>query len=402
MRVAIIDDAGFGSGGTGLFGKELYSWLLAEVNERLLGNQVIRVDLGSSGPQRKFRSSNGKGVPLLRPFRDPETVKGMSSLVRREGAELLHANVVNARFPRSIVKVAKDTGVPLVTTVHSYNPVCPTGWATRLPELSPCGDLGLQAHCPICLLNRRSAGGSTARSLLDGFNQYDALRQLIRRSNSVVAPSKTLARSLSANIGSLTPHVLYNPLPSELLSSVPVPASENCAAFAGRLTPEKGAHLLPKLSEMLGGAKLHVMGRGPLSGFLEQQARTRPNLVYHGYVPEQEKRDIFRRAAVVVAPSLWFEAFGYSAAEALAMGRPVVGFGVGGIGELISESGGGIAVKPFVLGEFAAAVESILGDAGLSGELGIKARQFAERELSEEGFSGKLLKVYEEARSEGR
>ena len=44
-NIAILDDAGFGSGRPGLFGKELYSELVSQINEQFLGNKVLRAVL---------------------------------------------------------------------------------------------------------------------------------------------------------------------------------------------------------------------------------------------------------------------------------------------------------------------------------------------------------------------
>jgi glycosyltransferase involved in cell wall biosynthesis len=310
---------------------------------------------------------------------------------------------VNARYPRSIIKAVRDLNVPLVTTVHSYNSLCPTGWATRLPELEPCGDLGAQIHCPVCLWKEASPSPTRRFGrLLDGFNQYFALRLLIRQSGSIIVPSKALASRIEADMGPLGLNVAYNPVPTGLLKGEPSPGEEGTVAFAGRLTFEKGAHLLPRLSDMIRGTKLHVMGKGPLVGIIQTHARNHPNLIFHGFVSQDEKIDIFRRARAIVVPSLWFEAFGYSAAEALALGKPVVGFAIGGIGELVSRSGGGSVVKPFGLREFANAVESIVRDAKVSVELGYKGKEFARNELSEGNFASKLRTVYAKSLSSRR
>jgi glycosyltransferase involved in cell wall biosynthesis len=395
LNIAIIDDAGFGRGISGLFGKELYSGLLADINENLLGNVSARINLGDNDPKRMSGSWGGTGVPLLRAFRDAGTVREMRSLMRRANTDIAHANVVNARYPRSVIKAVRDAKVPLVTTVHSYNSICPTGWATKLPELEPCGDLGAQIHCPVCLWNEaRLKRAPSIRRLLDGFNQYDALRFLLRESDSVVVPSRALASRIEAGIGSLRLDVAYNPLPAELFRSEPYPGEERTVAFAGRLTFEKGAHLLPRLADMMKGTSLHVMGKGPLADFIQMHARSRPNLIFHGFVSQEEKLDIFRRATAILVPSLWFEAFGYSAAEALALGKPVVGFDVGGIGELVSRSGGGRVVKPFGIGDLADAVEAIAGDTKASRELGMKGWDFARNELSEDAFASKLQRIY--------
>jgi glycosyltransferase involved in cell wall biosynthesis len=398
LNIAIIDDAGFGAGGSGLFGKELYSGLLADINESLLGNVAVRINLGDIGSRRRLGSGGGRGVPLLRAYRDSATVRELDTLMRQANADIAHANVVNARYPRSIVKAIKDMNVPLVTTVHSYNCLCPTGWATKLPELKPCVDLGVQIHCPVCLWNvAKSSPAPRIKRLLDGFNQYAALRLLLRESDSIVVPSKALASRIEADMGPAGLNVAYNPIPTALLEGEPCPGEEKTVAFAGRLTYEKGVHLLPRLSDMLKGIKLHVMGKGPLADFVQMHARSRPNLIFHGFVSQEEKIDIFRRARAILVQSLWFEAFGYSAAEAFALGKPVVGFAIGGIGELVLESGGGRVVKPFDLVDLADAVESIVEDTEASRELGMRAKEFSQSELSESSFASKLKTIYAKA-----
>ena len=395
LRVAILDDAGFGSGKSGLFGKELYSGLLADINEGLLGNVALRINLGCLSSQQETEPTGSRGVPILRAFSDAATVNKLRSLMRQATTDIAHANVVNPRYPRSIIKAVKDLKVALVTTVHNYDCLCPTGWATRLPELKTCGDLGVQIHCPLCLWKEaRSGTASRIRKLLDGFNRYAALRLLLKESDSIVVPSRALASRIEGEMGLAGLNVAYNPVPSELLKSEPFPGEGKTAAFAGRLTYEKGAHLLPELSDLMKGTRLHVMGKGPLERFVETQAKSRPNLVFHGFVSQEQKIDIFRRARAIVVPSLWFEAFGYSAAEALALGKPVIGFDIGGIGELISRSGGGRVVKPFDLKEFADSVEFVVGDAKGSRELGMKAKEFACNELSEGTFALKLRTIY--------
>ena len=48
---------------------------------------------------------------------------------------------------------------------------------------------------------------------------------------------------------------------------------------------------------------------------------------------QSDPQDWMRRAACVVVPSYWQEPYGLVAAEAVALGRPVVAFAVGGLPE---------------------------------------------------------------------
>ncbi len=98
LNIAIMDDAGFGRGGPGLFGKELYSGLLADINENLLGNVAVRINLGDITPRRMSGSTGGSDVPFLRAFWDAGTVRELSGLMRQANTDIAHANVVNARY----------------------------------------------------------------------------------------------------------------------------------------------------------------------------------------------------------------------------------------------------------------------------------------------------------------
>ncbi len=65
---------------------------------------------------------------------------------------------------------------------------------------------------------------------------------------------------------------------------------------------------------------------------------------FKGWLPNHELRELYRKAGVVVMPSLE-EAFGVVFLEAMASGVPVVGTRVGGIPELISHGSNGLLVN---------------------------------------------------------
>lgn len=60
---------------------------------------------------------------------------------------------------------------------------------------------------------------------------------------------------------------------------------------------------------------------------------------WKGYLSSEEMCRAFVESRVVVMPSLWPEPFGITALEAFAHGRPVVGFEVGGLKELLVKGG---------------------------------------------------------------
>ncbi len=81
-----------------------------------------------------------------------------------------------------------------------------------------------------------------------------------------------------------------------------------------------------------------------------------------------------RHASVIVQKSL-AEGFGLTVAEGMWKGKPVVGAGVGGIRDQISEGAGVLLADPTDLGAFGRAVRELLDDRDLAGRMGAAARE---------------------------
>lgn len=121
---------------------------------------------------------------------------------------------------------------------------------------------------------------------------------------------------------------------------------EFVVGFGGRLSPEKGVHILLESVARLAGARLVVLGDGPERGELE--ARTRrlglgERVRFVGYVPSLEMPEWLPGFDVLVLPSLsrrgWMEQFGRILVEAMACGVPVVGSACGEIPRVMGDAG---------------------------------------------------------------
>jgi len=121
---------------------------------------------------------------------------------------------------------------------------------------------------------------------------------------------------------------------------------EPYALFGGRLSVEKGVRLLPRIAARIAPAPLLVVGDGPLWGDLEAAARTTSNLRALGYRTDEELGTLRRHAAAVVVPSLFYEHFGYAAAEAMLDARPVVAARIGALPELVEHEVTGLLAAP--------------------------------------------------------
>jgi len=185
-----------------------------------------------------------------------------------------------------------------------------------------------------------------------------------------------------------------NPVSQKMLEIEPEPSGDGSIVFIGRLVDKKGVRLLPKLARLL-DRKIHVIGHGPLEGWLLQHKPF--NIVYHGFTYDEAKFNILKKASVLIAPSLCFEMWNYTVTEAFIVGKPVVAFELGGLKEQIEASGGGFLVPPFNINCFAEKVLILVENTNMAKYMGLKGRKWVEENLCPSRYGEALAKVYHDA-----
>ena len=104
----------------------------------------------------------------------------------------------------------------------------------------------------------------------------------------------------------------------------------------------------------IAGVPLKIVGDGPDRARLERRARNKNNVEFLGRRRNDEVRELYRRAAVVMLPGE--EDFGIVPLEAQACGRPVVALGRGGALETVVPGETGLLVSEMGPGAFAEAI----------------------------------------------
>lgn len=167
--------------------------------------------------------------------------------------------------------------------------------------------------------------------------------------------------------------------------------------FTGRLEKLKGLQDLISVFAEYHGARLVIVGEGSYESTLRDQASGFKHITFQRSVHPSELVELYRRAIAVVAPSLCYETFGLSVAEALAQGTPAVVRRIGALAELIEVSAGGLTFES--PGECRQALESLQHDATLRATLGERGRQAAQRLWSTEAHLERYFNVIESIRA---
>ena len=188
-------------------------------------------------------------------------------------------------------------------------------------------------------------------------------RLTLRRARIVGVVSEALRRDASALLDVPTDKLVVLRMPVQM----PVPSSIGAPpdppplrlVAVGRLAREKGYGVLLDALQQLDAVELDVFGDGPEAAQLRAQAAPLGDRVrFHGVRTRAEIAETLVRAHALVAPSLR-EGLGLVALEALALGRPVVASGIGGLVETVTHGDDGILVPPGDAGALADALRRL-------------------------------------------
>ncbi len=248
--------------------------------------------------------------------------------------------------------------IPVVHTIHDTRLLCPSGkYNPALAMSQSCQQGGVLA----CVKKpcKNNSLGETAFGLVDNLWQHTTpMDAVVTR---YIIPSNTLANAL-LTAKAIKPEkttVLINALdesfftvPTEAFK--PVEALEPHLLFVGRLSEEKGVHVLLNAMALLPTHfKLTIVGEGVQAAALTQQAielGIQERVTFVGKKSPAEVLTLFTQHWVSVLPCQWFEIFGLTVAESMAVGCPVIASDLGAMPELLGLETAGPTPETFVWG----------------------------------------------------
>jgi glycosyltransferase involved in cell wall biosynthesis len=146
----------------------------------------------------------------------------------------------------------------------------------------------------------------------------------------------------------------------------------------GRLERLKGVQTLIEAFRHYDAADLVVVGEGTYGAELRRQAAELRHIRFLGHLPSDSLNALYGGAIALIAPSIGYETFGMTPIEAFARGTPAIVRDLGGLPEVVNESGGGFIYR--TQDELVQAMEALRSQPGLRTELGERGyRAFRER-----------------------
>ena len=225
-------------------------------------------------------------------------------------------------------------------------------------------------------------------------------RWIARRLDALVAVGVASARGIEQYAG-LSPgavRVIHNGV--EIVPERPPrpdPGPLATVGAIGRLSPEKGYEDLIGLLERVAAARVVLVGDGPERERLQALAAERgvgERFEITGWQPDPER--FLAEFDLLTAPSRAEGSPPLTVLDAMMLGVPVVAADVGSVAEAVADGDTGLLVPPQDPDALAAAVERLLGDAGLRTRLAAGARKRALAEFSAPRMASDFEALYAE------
>jgi glycosyltransferase involved in cell wall biosynthesis len=285
-----------------------------------------------------------------------KSFREMKALVEKERPDVAHFHNTFPLISPSAYYACARAGVPVVQTLHNYRLWCPA--AKFLREGKVCeACLGRNAWPGVmhgCYRGSRAATAAAAAMLAvhrrmgswqTKVDVYIALSEFTRR--------KFIEGGLPAERIVLKPNFVAGDVP-------PKTQSGGYVLFVGRLSEEKGPQLLSSAwRSMHTQVPLRIAGDGPLLEKLSREVREASLLQIElaGHRTPDEVRALVHGARFLVFPSIWYEGFPMTIAEAFAGGLPVVASRLGSMAEIVQDGVTGLHFEPGNAVDLAAKVE---------------------------------------------
>lgn len=269
----------------------------------------------------------------------------------------------------------------------------------RLPVVVRC-------HTPSFVLKRHYRQDETNydMSLTEKMEKY-----CIQAADLITAPSRDMAEVISGHFtGKLDPiHVVTNPLDLDLFKP-----KENLdqpdrlkILHVGRMERVKGIEVLIQTVPLVlkafplaqfifvGGSSANYLQA--IKAQLSSSGVKKDQVLFEGAVGQDQLIALYQDADIAVVPTLNYESFSYTCAQALACGVPLVASQIGGIPETVGANNSAVLVEPGNVQALAEAIINLCQNPGMRQAMGKAGRIQAEEYFSDGVVVKQMLNLYD-------
>lgn len=337
------------------------------------------------------KTLNDREFPF-RVVRQPRLTQ-LWSLVR--SSEVIHL-AGPAFSPLALGMLAR---IPIVLEHHGYQSICPNGLLLHHPSNTVCpGHFQLRHYIECMRCN--SFESTWVRSCVSLLLMFPRSFLARRVAANIAVSQHVLNRIGSQPNASVVHHGIEAALDTKRVCSPTLPIGDKpCFAFVGRLVREKGISVLLEATHILWNEGLkfevRVIGDGPERPRLERQIMELEisscvNML--GFLTGSALEHAMEDVGVLILPTVMEETAGLAAMEQMLRGRLVIVSDIGGLSEVVSESG--LRFPPGDAMALASAMREVIQQPSIIDSLGRKARNRALDSFSFESMVESHARIY--------
>jgi len=275
------------------------------------------------------------------------------------GYDVIHFHNISLVGGPKIIEYGE--GIKLYT-IHEYWLICPTHMLMRFNR-APCE----KPFCLSCqLIHKRPPQLWRYTNLLES-----SLSHL----DAIISPSK-FTKKIHEERGLKIP-IIHIPnfalnhfnSPGQFEEKVDELPRQPYFLYVGRLEKLKGIHTLIPVFKRYRKADLMITGKGKYEAYIRELAEGCENIHILGYVSHNRLKKLYERATALIVPSIAYEISPLVIFEAFREKTPVIVKHIGGMPELVEESGGGFVYNSET--ELIESMDRLLEDTSCRQKLGL-------------------------------
>lgn len=366
-------------------------FFLKKVSIKDRGNVIVE-----GGEIRSFEVINplpvsyDEGISNFSDFVGEGDKKVFSQLLEAYRPDIIHIHTLMGLHKNFLV-AAREIGIRLIFTAHDFFPICPKVTLFRdgkiCESVQSCNECGICNATALGIKKIKILQSPLYRVLKDSFfvkklrkKHRDGYLSEESTNNAVSVGTPKDFMKLRKHYESMLrmmDMIHYNSLLTKQVYESIFPFQDNCVitishadvADHRRIKAFQSRKLRLRYLGPMGGAKGFYVLKAALDKLWSEQQNfcldvhftpkeMSPYMKVHGRYTYSDLERIFDDTDILIAPSIWYETFGYTVLEALSYGVPVLISGTVGAKDILAD-GAGIVINNISADKLCAAVKAI-------------------------------------------
>jgi glycosyltransferase involved in cell wall biosynthesis len=357
---------------------------------RLLTQRGHQVQLYTRSSAEIFHMRLGKLRAFCAGIYNPNSRRRLSEVICKWNPQIIFIGNLFPLISAAVLPVCKGAGVPVVMRVPNYRFMCPIGLHLSRGEVCERCINGKEYWCLLknCKEDPFVSMGYALRSMVS--RKAGLFKNNV--SAYICASQFMYQKMIDAGFEAQRLHIIPNLVPDPISSGETLTTANGCyVGYVGRISEEKGIHVLFEAARGCPDIPFRLAGR--MSSAFHLSEPIPENVELSGFLKGQDLFDFYSQAKFIVAPSVCFETFCMSIAEAMLHSKPVVASRIGVIPEFVEEGITGLMAEPGNIQDVSSKIRYLWEHQVHCLKMGQAARHRALHEYSPDMYYNRLMSI---------